>query len=233
MPLLLLLSLPSPSRADEFSALLTFSSNYFYRGYSKSANSPTVRANADYELNIGEHRAYLGGWVSRVDFAGDSYPDSADAEFYPYLGGNFKLAEDWRLDAAVARYVFAGDVFGQNSDYNEYTLTLHFSDLCSARFAYADDLYHRGHAAFDYEISGRYPLTETIEASVGLGYNNAAPTLEYNSLYWNAGVTWFFEYGSLDLRYVDFSRLEPARGSQSIVLPFVDPKFIISVSTGF
>jgi uncharacterized protein (TIGR02001 family) len=231
--LLLLLSMPLPSRADEFSTVLTFSSNYFYRGYSKSANSPTVRGNADYQFDFGYQSAYAGGWISRVDFADDAYPDHADVEFYPYLGGDFKLGEDWRLDASVARYVYAGDLFGQSSDYNEYSLSLHFSDLVSFRFGYADNFYHRGHAAYDYEISGRYPVTETIEVSAGLGYNDAAPTLEYNSLYWNAGFTWYFEYGSLDLRYVDFSHLETAQGYTGIVLPYIDPKFIISVSTGF
>lgn len=218
---------------DEFSALLSFSSNYFYRGYSKSANSPTVRANADYQYGIGDHAVYGGVWISRIDFDDSHYPDHADAEIYPYLGANFKLADDWRLDASVSRYIFAGDIFGRYSDYNEYSLQLHFADLMSARFAAADDLYHRGDAAFDYELTGRYPLTESLEASAGLGYYAAQPVLEYDSLYWNAGITWFFGYGSVDLRYVDYSHLSHSTDPNALVLPYVDPKFVGSISVGF
>ncbi|MFO1417505.1 MAG: TorF family putative porin [Methylotetracoccus sp.] len=218
---------------DRFSALLSFSSNYFYRGYSKSANTPTVRANADYQYGVGDHTVYGGVWISRIDFDDRNYPDHADAEIYPYLGANLKLADDWRIDAAVSRYIFAGDIFGRYSDYNEYSLQAHFADLISVRFAAADDLYHRGQPAFDYELTGRYPLTETLEASAGLGYYAARPVLEYDSLYWNAGITWFFGYGSVDLRYVDYTHVSDSHDPNSLVLPYVDPKFVGSISVGF
>ena len=232
--LITLLGVPQLIVADDFSALVTFSSNYFYRGYSKSANTPTVRANADYGLRLGDNGAYLGTWISRVEFGDHRYPDRTDVEFYPYLGAHFKIAEDWRLDTSVSRYIFVGDLFGKTSDYNEYNASLHLSDVASARFAFSDDLYHRGHAAFNYEVSGRYPVTETIEASAGFGYYDAKPTLEYNSLYWNFGFTWFFSYVSMDFRYVDyFSVSAPVRGSPSIALPYVDPKFVFSLSAGW
>lgn len=231
--LLALWSMALSAWADDFSALVAFSSNYFYRGYSKSANTPTVRANADYQLRFGDHSAYLGTWISRVEFGDHHSPNRADVEFYPYLGSRFTIAEDWRLDTSISRYIFAGDLFGKSSDYNEYNASLHLRDLGSARFSFSDDLYHRGHAAFNYELSGRYPVTESIEASAGFGYYVAKPTLEYNSLYWNCGFTWFFHHGAIDLRYVDYHAISGPSGSPSFELSYVDPKFVFSLSAGW
>ena len=230
---LLLSSQAPPVCADEFSALVMFTTNYFYRGYSKSGNDPTVRANADYELRFDEVRAYFGTWLSRIDFEDGAYPDAADVEFYPYLGLNFKLADNWRLDASVARYLFVGKLFGQYSDYNEYGAALHYRDLLSVRADVSDDLYHRGHASMNYELTGRYPITDAIEASAGLGYFVGKPAVEYDVLYWNVGFTWFLEYVSADLRYVDFAHSAPTHDPDAVIVPELDQKVLFSLSAGF
>lgn len=217
--------------AEKFSALLSFASNYFYRGYSKSNNNPTIRANVDYEHGSG---LYLGTWLSWVNLGDKRSEDRSDVEFYPYAGFVYKLAEDVRVDASVSRYVFNDKLQGKYSDYNEYSLTLRYSDLLSASFSYADDAYHRDTDTFNYEVSARYPLTSSLETSAGIGYNEALHLLEYNTLYWNAGFTWYFHrFAAVDLRYVDFAWTADSQRAGSIELPYIDSEFLFSLTAGF
>jgi uncharacterized protein (TIGR02001 family) len=224
---------PSSPEAEDFSALVMFASNYFYRGYSKSGNDPTVRGNADYEFRFGEDRAYVGSWLSRIDFEDRGFPDPADVEFYPYVGLNLKLAEDWRFDTSVSRYLFVGKLFGQDSDYNEYSASLHYRDLLSARVDFADNLYNRNHTSMNYEVSGRYPITDSIQLAAGFGYFSGKPAVEYDALYWNLGVSWFFPYGAVDLRYVDFAHSAPTQNPNAVIVPSLNNNFVFSLTAGF
>ncbi|MBS1211938.1 MAG: hypothetical protein H6R26_554 [Proteobacteria bacterium] len=212
-------------------ALISFATNYFYRGYSKSDNGPVLRANIDYEHQSG---LYVGSWVSWIDFDDHGTNDRSDVEFYPYVGLVYKLADDLRIDGTVSRYIFNGKVFGQDADYNEYSFAIRYSDFLSASFAWADDAYHRGKNSINYEVSGRYPVTASVEASVGIGHNEALHLLEHNTLYWNAGFTWYFHrFGAVDLRYVDFVQTATSDHPSDLQLPYADPRFVFSISAGF
>lgn len=216
---------------DKFSALLTFATNYYYRAYTKSDNNPVFRANVDYEHGSG---LYLGTWVSWVDMDDKRYSDRSDVEFYPYLGYLYKLNEDWRFDTAVARYIYNDKVQGRYSDYNEYSFSAKFRDLISGTFSYADDAYNRNEQSLNYELTGRYPLTSTLSASAGVGYNQAYHLLEYDTLYWNAGLTWYFhKFAAMDFRYVDYysTRTNPDLGA--IELPYITSQFLFSITAGF
>ena len=219
-----------PLHAEGFGALAVVSTEYFYRGYSKSANHPAVRANVDYGHPSG---FFLGSWISWVDFDDTDYPDRSNVEFYPYLGFNYKLSEQWRIEASVARYLYDGRIFGKFSDYNEYSTVLHYSDLASLRVDFANDAYNRGAGATNVELTGRYPILAKLSVSGGLGYNNATPVLEYDTLYWNLGVTWHFKYVALDLRYADAADLVEYYDVGVIALPELKQNFIFSLMVGF
>ena len=225
-----LLLLPSPLCAEGLSALVSGTSNYFYRGYSKSGNSPTVRANIDYTHSSG---VFGGLWVSRVDFQDKADADPSGVEFYPYVGYSHKLSAQWRLEGSVARYIYAGKIFGKDSDYNEYTVSAHYSDLLTARVDVADDAYNRGDTTVNYEISGRYPLGDRLSISAGLGLNQSQSALEYNWLYWNAGISWFFKYGALDLRYVDATEVTSLEEEpDGLEFPTLKNRFVVSLTIG-
>jgi uncharacterized protein (TIGR02001 family) len=77
---------------------LIFSTNYVFRGYSKSDGHPVGRANLDYEHSSG---FYLGTWVSSVDFGDDGFDDKANVEMTPYIGWSFPISDDWVPGASV------------------------------------------------------------------------------------------------------------------------------------
>jgi uncharacterized protein (TIGR02001 family) len=189
-----------PAGAD-FKASATFASDYVYRGYSKSRGNPVLQGNLDYGHESG---VYGGFWVSQVGFDDRGYEDRAEVELNPYLGWATELAKDWRLDLSAGRYVYAGKVYGRNSDYNEFYTSLHYRDLVTARVAFAYDAYNRKATTFAYELLARYSVLDTLQLSAGLGFNQASQLLGYNNFYWNAGLTWYaHRYVSVDLRYVD------------------------------
>ncbi|MGR8929302.1 MAG: TorF family putative porin [Gammaproteobacteria bacterium] len=219
-----------PVSAKDLSALVSASSNFYYRGYTKSGNGPTVRGNVDYQPT---KWFYIGTWISRVNFKDQSFADRSNIEFYPYLGFHFKLHTDWSLETSAARYFYDGKLFGRNSDYSEYSISLHFSDLATAQIDFAPNLYGRQSGGLNYVVSGRYPITEKWVVSSGIGYNQATPVLHSNAIYWNIGISWFFKHGALDLRYVDLSETSHSNKFDDINLPELGSKFVFSLSAGF
>jgi uncharacterized protein (TIGR02001 family) len=179
---------------------LTGATNYVYRGYSKTDNNFALQGNLDYQHSSG---IYLGTSVSNVNF-GDrhDYADSATVEITPYFGYTHQLADDWRVDVQWTRYLYDGKIFGFQSDYNEFYLFLHYRDLLTLRSAVSDSYYGHHAVTGDFEFTARYPLTDYLEISSGLGYSRVQKVLEYDYLYWNAGITARYKFVSADLRYI-------------------------------
>lgn len=85
----------------------------------------------------------------------------------------------------------------------------------------------------NYEVSGRYPLWKSLGISAGLGLNQASYVLGYDWLYWNAGISWFFKYGALDLRYVDTAELTSSEGRGGLDFTEFKYRFVFSLTVGF
>lgn len=203
---LLILFYSAHSYAD-VSGSLTGTTDYIWRGYSKSDEKPSIQGNIDYEFESG---IYLGVFASTVNFADDEFEDRSYAEFRPYLGWAYTLTEDWRFNAEWTRYIYNGKIFGEDVDYNEFYIFGHFRDLLSANFGFSEDSYQQGHMSFNYEITGRYPITDSLEFSSTFGYSNLLRVLDYDYLYWNIGLTWHvFHNMGIDIRYYDGIEFEP------------------------
>jgi uncharacterized protein (TIGR02001 family) len=222
----------SPSHAvAEFHATLTAKTDYIWRGYSKTSENFALQVNLDYEHTSG---GFLGISVTNVDFDDDEFNNPARVEMTPYLGWTFKLSDDWRFDAQWTRYFYDGNIFGQQSDYNEFYLLLHYNDIFTAQAAFSEDYYNQGHASGDYELTGRYPITDTLEFSTGIGYSQIKRILEYDTLYWNVGLTYYTKFVVFDLRYLDSAEATDEIKTQWLYDPeIVDSHFVFSISLGF
>jgi uncharacterized protein (TIGR02001 family) len=178
---------------------VTGTTNYIGRGYSKSNNDFALQANLDYQHDSG---IYLGTSVSNVNFGDHDRNDAARVEVTPYFGYTHKLTDDWRADVQWMRYIYDGKIFGRESDYNEFYLLLHYRDLLTLRASISDSFYGSNVVSGDYELTVRYPLTDYLEISSGVGYLQAKKVLDWDYLYWNAGITARYKIISADLRYV-------------------------------
>lgn len=225
----MLLSAGMASGATDISGILRIATNYDYRGYTKSDNHPTVQANVDF---VDPDRFFLGGWISSVDM-GD-----ARLEANPYLGKLFRLTPDWQLATSLAGYFFDGRVAGQSANYGEGMLQLDYRDLCSLRFNTAPDYYGSGQTVLDSELELRYPLADNIEVSAGLGYMAGRKAMNYDSLYGNLRVSWYFRPDlTLDLNYSQRhemnERPHTPGGEELFGDADLDPSLILSISLGF
>ncbi len=216
---------------SEFSATLTGATDYFWRGYSKTDGDLAIHANLDYEHDSG---VFVGISVINVDFGDDDFDDNANVEITPYFGWTYNLNEDWRFDVQWTRYLYDGKIFGHDSDYNEFYFLLHYSDLITISTSFSEDFYNHGHVVGNYEITGRYPVTDVIEFSAGIGYSQVKPVLEYDYLYWNAGFSYFYKFAAFDFRYVDSTFASDTTMTQWAYDPEkIKPSFIFSISVGF
>src|SRR2546430_7716874 len=99
---------PRAANADaRYSALIKFTNNYVYRGYSKNNGDPAFQGNIDYEHPSG---FFIGAWMSQVNFGDGRYKDRANVEANPYAGAGLKLSESWRFDTTLAGYLYDGKV---------------------------------------------------------------------------------------------------------------------------
>jgi uncharacterized protein (TIGR02001 family) len=215
----------------EISGSLSLTSNYFWRGYSKSNDHLAAQGFVDYQQPNG---FFAGSWLSQVDFDDDMSSDAARWELSPYIGWSFALSGDWRTNVQLVRYFYDGEIFGASANYNELNVNAHFRDLLSAQFAYANDAYNQGKATYDSYLSGRYPLTDALQISAGAGYSVARKVLVYNAYYWDAGLTWYWPWGGVDIRYT--GARETGGGFQTdwgYHPDIVSGEIIVTLSVGF
>jgi uncharacterized protein (TIGR02001 family) len=154
------------------------------------------------------------------------------------LGWSRSLSDDWRLDLRYTRYLYDANIFGKKSDFNEYYLFIHYRDLLSANISFSEDYYNRGKSAQSYELTGRYPLTDYLQISSGVGYSKTKKTLEHDYLYWNAGLIFSYKFASLDFRYVDAAETANNQGNSSgnrfaYVPEVLKSYFVFTISIGF
>ncbi|MGR9106974.1 MAG: TorF family putative porin [Gammaproteobacteria bacterium] len=232
--ILLLLLVYSCAGVAETHGTFTLTSDYVWRGYSKSAQGTALQANLDYEVARG---FYLGSSASTVDFGDHAFADRSQVEITPYLGWSTPLAEDWRLDLQWTRYFYDGKIFGRYSDYNEFYGFLHYRDLASLAFSFSDDFYQRGHVSGNFELNARYPLSDWLEVSSSAGYSLTKHAVEYDYLYWNLGFSVYFDHLVLDFRYADAMQtdsvpVDPTRHAEEF-LETLKPTLIFLLTIGF
>lgn len=235
--IVILIFLTSKPALAEFSLILTGTTNYLYRGFSKSDNNPVAQINIDYQHDSGIFQGvFLGTWVSMIDFGDTQFDDPARVEISPYLGWTKQLHSDWRFETFYTRYVYAGKLFGKSADYHEFYWSVHFRDLFSTTVAWSPNIYGQRQTAFALEGTARYPLAETLEFSAGLGYSRLRDALEYDYLYWNGGISWYLHrHITLDLRYAQSAHAK----SKHIRSPWpydpdpVGPTAVFTISVGF
>jgi hypothetical protein len=66
--------------------------------------------------------------------------------------------------------------------------------------------YGRGGVYADYELIGCYSITDFFEFSAKAGYVQSRHALDFNYLYWNAGVGLYYRILALDFRYIQNQR---------------------------
>ena len=112
---LLCMSINASAYAEEgpFSANVSLTSNYLYRGISQSGGKPAMQGGFDYTHSSG---FYAGAWGSSISWLGDTYTASggtagannAGLELDTYFGFKNSFATDFNYDVGFLRYNYPG-----------------------------------------------------------------------------------------------------------------------------
>ena len=148
-----------------------------------------------------------------------------------------KLGGDVRFDGVVSGYVYEAKVFGQQSNYVETAISLDWRGLLNARLSVAFDSYGSGHTAAAVELKGRYPVSDVLDLTSGLGVDQMAAVTSYDVAYWELGLRYFCgAHTVVDLRYVDKASTYELLGGAELArftAAAVSARAVILISIGF
>jgi len=188
---------------DKFawSASLTGTSDYVFRGISQTDNDPTIQGSVGATYGM----FYAGIWASGLDWSSDP---TADLEV-DWYGGITPTLGQFNFDFGVIYYTYPGsfDKGGPENDYLEWkggVNTEIFKGLTGGfTFYYSDDVLDEREYVYEgtlaYELPKTWVFTPTVSGLVG--FTDWETTPDYT--YWNAGLALAVDNLTFDFRYWD------------------------------
>ena len=194
---------PVSAAASELSGIVTLTTEYIYRGQSKSDRNPALQAGIDYEHDSG---FFGGAWASTVDLPNPT--GRRDAELNVYAGYHFESESPVSASVSLVHYTYPGQTTSFSYDYTEVLATLSWDGRYSLEFGYADDVYGFGVSGQHLELRADWPLQSAFVISAGLGINDLDNLNWSRYVYGDLGVSARFSRLTVDLRW--YSNEEPA-----------------------
>lgn len=187
--------------ADNFSATVTLTSDYVYRGVSQSSEDPAIQGSFSFETEAG----FIAGlWASSVQFPTAGQRDSPrDLELDYFVGYRLDLGPAFSGEVGVTHYSYPGADTAFDYDYSEVRLTIGFEDAAAAAVAFADDAFGHGEESVSYELLGRLPLGGRLEAVAGVGYYDLQQVFGDSYLYWSLDLSRVLGRFTLSGTYID------------------------------
>jgi uncharacterized protein (TIGR02001 family) len=205
-----LVALPAAAQEFGWSAGVTATSNYIFRGTTQSDDRPAVQGYVEGEMGI----VFGGVWASTVDFPGD--PDFGDdnVEFDLYGGIRPDLGPV-SVEINYTRYLYddSGDCCGEFG----FLLGYPVNDAVEVGGAFYGD---PGSDTAWLQAGGGIVVLQDylLDGTLGTDFG----TLDYgkDKVAWDLGVSrGFGEFATVDLRYHD-SNVDPGRAVVSLSLDF-------------
>lgn len=185
----------SPAMAQTFSANITGTTNYMWRGITQSANDPALQGGVDYDFGNG---LAVGTWASTVDFGDDTSLEwdiygSYTTSFTEMFGGTF----------GVIGYVYPDAPGGADYDFVEFyagpNLTLGIASV-TGRVYYSPDVYASSGYSLYWTGGISIPFAGFLTASANVGYYDFDDLKDYVD--YNIGLSATYEFLTLTGMYV-------------------------------
>ena len=189
---------PVSAAASELSGIVTLTTEYIYRGQSKSDRNPALQAGIDYEHDSG---FFGGAWASTVDLPNPT--GRRDAELNVYAGYHFESESPVSASVSLVHYTYPGQTGVVDYDYTEAIIVAAWKERYSVEFGYTDDLYGFDVPGRHAELRGDWPWIGGWVVSAGAGYNDIEETTTSSYWYWDLGASARFSRLTVDLRWYD------------------------------
>jgi uncharacterized protein (TIGR02001 family) len=220
------LALAGAASAGEFSATVTATTDYDFRGVTQTAQDPALQASIDWAADGG---FYVGAWASNVDF-GDCCDESVELDLYAGFGGGDEEGLTWDVGAVYYLYPGADDL-----DYPEIWVGAAYG-IFDVYLWYSWDYFALSESAYYIEGNANIPLPNDFGIVLHAGYNggDAYDPLILGDSYvdYKVGVTKTWGNFDFELAWVDGSDYEVADGTPDNVLSS-EGRAIFTVSTTF
>ncbi len=155
-------------------AEVTVTSDYVFRGYSRSEGDPALQAGLRYRHRSG---FFVGGWASTVRIAYDEFmEDPRRTEVRGSTGYARSVGQNWFWNALVVRYEFPGSADRTDTSYTEFQVSAQYRELVSTTIAYTSSYLGRDGSGLFGEVTAGYPLPFNLDLSVGIGYAELDPS---------------------------------------------------------
>ncbi len=149
-----------------FTANVTLTSDYRFRGISQSDESVAIQGGFDYAWDNG---IYIGTWGSSVDFDDDGSLGSLELDYY--IGWAFDITDNFSLDVGYLYSDYPGDDGDSEGDYQEiYGSATWFG--VTAGVHYSDDYYAETEKFLYYYADYSFGFAENWSLDLHVGYND-------------------------------------------------------------
>ncbi len=213
---------------DKFawSASLTGTSDYVFRGVSQTDNDPTIQGSIGATYGM----FYAGAWASGLDWTNSLGIPDAQIEV-DYYGGITPTWGPANFDFGVIYYNYPGT---NGNDILELKGNVHGEILpkltAGLTFYYSPDYNNLDYGVYEgtlgYELPKTWVFTPTVSGTVG-HYDYYSSGTDYT--YWNAGLALAVENLTFDFRYWD-TDLSTGNCSFSGSGSFCDSRFVFSTT---
>jgi uncharacterized protein (TIGR02001 family) len=235
---------PAPDWAISYNFAVT--SDYVFRGFSQSAEDPTIQGGVDVTYKL----FYVGVWASGLDFGHDAFDRSIVRAEVDIYAGIKPVLGPVTFDFGVIYYAYPGaHDSAAELDYVELKAgasgTIWRDGTLGLTVFYSPE--YTGETGSVWTIEGMFAqvlpklrdITPTFSATLGynLGDSDAYRTFVGNGddsyLYWNAGVSFaFHERFSIDFRYWD-TNISDANNFCSGVVLQCDERFVATAKVTY
>lgn len=219
-----LLAVAGTTQAGEFSATVTATSDYDFRGVTQTAQDPALQGSIDWAADNG---IYVGAWGSNVDF-GDCCDESMELDLYVGFAGGDE--EGLTFDVGGVWYAYPG---ADDIDYPEIWAGIGYG-MFGAKLWYSWDEFATDESAYYIEGSMDIPLPNDFGISVHVGYSDGDAfdnLVGYQSYFdYSVGITKSIGNWGLELKWVDGSDWKELNNQPGDVLSS-DARAIFSIST--
>lgn len=182
----------------DFGARVTLTTDYVFRGVSRSRERSAVQGGFDLNHAVG---FFAGIWASSVDFPfDDSSENPRRVELDLYLGLERELARDWTGSVTLIHYGYP-DSGGLDYTYEEAMIGLRFREQVAMFVAYTDSAFGSEEPSFTYELTAVYPAPLRLDLKGGVGYSDLQDLVGEGYVFWSAGISRAVSRFSFDLSY--------------------------------
>jgi len=191
--------------AAEFNGYVSLTTDYVYRGVTRSDGHGAVQLGADLSFDAG---FYVGVWASTVDI-GNNVTSQRDREINYYAGYSYEWSDRWIIGGSIVAYSFPGAFGALDYDHEEFSVSLSFDDRLWFEYSQSPDYYGTGTRTHNYELFAEWPLAARLSLSTGIGQFDVSEFAGDSYTHWQVGISRPLNRLDIDLRYHDTSRWVP------------------------